>query len=82
MTQLLFSFTYLSAFTNGTKSFTCSENKCQTPDSGESDYRVNYTADKSIHTAADPSNKVELEKTYATPVKRAYYGYYQRYSVQ
>jgi hypothetical protein len=64
------------------KSLTRTENERKTPDSRESDYRVNYTADQTVHTAAYPSNKVKLEKTYATPVKRAYYGYYQRYSVQ
>ena len=63
------------------KSFSCAEDKRNTPDSRKSNYCINYTAEKCILTAAYPCNYIKLKKSYASPVECADYSEYQRNSI-
>lgn len=48
------------------------------PNAGKRDNNVDYSRKHRAGTARDPSNEVEGEKTYKTPVERAYYYEYER----
>ena len=51
------------------------------PDSGKSDYGVNYSCENSGRAACDPSHRIEAEQTDRTPVERTYDNQYERYLV-
>ena len=63
------------------KTFPCSEQEGYTPYSRKSYDCINYTAEQSVLTTAYPCNYIKLKKTYASPVKSAYYCEYQRDSI-
>ena len=68
----LIHFAYCAEFFSGT------EEKGNAPDTGESDYSIDNSAEERIHTAADPSDDIKAKKTDATPVKSADDGNDQR----
>ena len=49
------------------------EEKGNAPDARKGNQGVDYSADYRVLTAADPSDDVEAEKSYATPVQRTDY---------
>ena len=58
-----------------------SEEQRDAPDTCKSDYGIDYSADDASLSSADPRDYIKLEKTDATPVKRADYGEDERYFV-
>ena len=52
--------------------FAASEEKGNTPKTGEGDKGIYNTGDQCFLTAADPCNQVKAEKSDAAPVERAY----------
>ena len=73
--------TVLFLFVDRLELFAGSEEKRDTPDSRKGNDCIDYTAYKTTLTAAQPRNDIKLEKTYASPVKGADDGQYERYSV-
>lgn len=69
------------SFVERTVFFSGSEKKRNAPNARKSDKRVDNTADKSVLSAEDPRNDVELEKTDASPVKCADNSQKQRDSI-
>ena len=55
-------------FADRAEFFSGAEEKGDTPDTGKSDYRVDDSADESVHTAAQPSDNIKTEKANTTPV--------------
>ena len=51
-----------------------SEKQRYAPDTCKSDYGIDYSADDTSLSSANPRDNVKLEKSYASPVQRADYG--------